>query len=513
MARIIIDPDSWLFFLRCQFFGALIAASYLHFLNFMLNVNLMRQFPLKPVAAAVLIGLGLTSAVGAATPKAIPLDPAAPVTDAGGQRIAMDGSGNFATVWATHGLGDSPAGVAFRRYNASGVAQGTAPVLANQTAVSGATPALARNSTGTVVVVWRSDIHVLAQRFAADGTPLGTEITVNISAANTRSQQPRVGSDSIGNFIVVWVSSGSNLLGRLFSADGTALSDEIALNDQTVDSSSFGDVAMDKNGNFAVTWLSAGQVRARRFTATGIASGASIRVDLTPVANDTANPTVDYTLDQPVIAMDEAGDFAIAWHRDQATTQLTVKHIPKKCHTYSGYVSCTSAYDVNQYAASTTSTIRFRRYDHTTANLSATETEVAKVMFKTTYDANNTEPNFTTQQDLGQVAIAMDQTGNFAVAWEKSLTTRKKHCYTSSGYTNCSFNDTTISLIQFRQYPATGKPPAAAVTIAAPSKTLTVNVAPSIALSKNGSLAVDWVAKGSSGTPSFWAQFYPAKKK
>ena len=473
----------------------------------------MKQFPLKPVAAAVLIGLGLTSAIGAATPKAIQVDPAAPVTDAGGQRIAMDGSGNFVTVWATYGISTGPAGVAFRRYTASGVAQGATPVLANQTEISGATPAMARNATGSVVIVWRSDINILAQRIAADGTPTGTEITVNVSAADTSSQQPRVGIDSNGNFIVVWVNGGSDLLGRIFSAGGSALTDEIAISDQALDPLSFGDVAMDQSGNFAVTWLSAGVVRVRRFTANGIAIGASVRVDLTPAANDAANPTVDYTLDQPVIAMDEAGDFAVAWHRDQATTKLTVKHIPKKCHTYSGYVSCDSAYDLNQYAASTTSTIRFRRYDHTTASLAATETEVAKVMFKTTYDANNTDPKFTTQQDLGQTAIAMDQTGNFAVAWEKSLTTRKKHCYTSSGYTNCSYNDTTISLIQFRQYPANGKSAAAAVTIAAPLKTLPVNIAPSVALSKKGSLAVDWVAEDSSGNQSFWAQLYPSKKK
>ena len=481
----------------------------------------MKQFPLKPVAAAVLIGLGLTSAVGAATPKAIQADPTAPVTDAGGQRIAMDGSGNFATVWATYGIGTGPTGVAFRRYNASGVAQGPAPVLANQAEVSAAAPALARNSTGATVIVWRSDTAVLAQRIAADGSALGDEIPVNIGAVDSSAQNPRVGIDSQGNFVVIWVSGGSDVLGRLFNSTGTALTDELDINDHALSAATFADVAMDKNGNFAVTWQSTGQVRVRRFNANGSATGASIRVDLTPAADtnfDPDNLTVDYTLDQPVIAMDEAGDFAVAWHRDQTVTKRTTKHIPKKCHTYDGYVSCDDPYDLYQYAASTTSTIRFRRYDHTTTQLSATETEVAKAQFKTTSDSNNPDPKFTSMQDLGQTAVAMDSGGNFAIAWEKSATTRKQSCHVSYGYKYCDSTDTTVSLIQYRRYPANGKPPAAAVTIPAPAPGLTVNVSPSIAVSQTGSLAVDWVAedfstKNSSGAQSFWVQLYPAKKK
>lgn len=479
------------------------------------------RFQLKPIAAAVLIGLSVTS--GNAAPAGFQVDDTNnPVIDTGGKRIAMDGLGNAVVVWGTQAYYDPNPSVVFRRYDVNSLALSNAPTVASLTVDSGATPApsVACNADGAFAVVWYSGSQVMAQRFTSAGTTNGTEIVVDQGSADDSSQSARVGIDSNGNFVVVWITGGDTLLGRLFDADGNALTDEITLSDQPLDDSSLADVAMDKDGNFAVTWLSNGQVYARRFQANGTAAAAGFRADSTPPNDDnfdTDNLTVDYTLSDPVIAMDETGDFAVAWHRDQVTTVRKTKHIPKKCHIEYGYKYCYDPYDLLTYKTTTKSTIRFRRYDATSSPASA-ETQVAKATSKATYDENNTDPNFKTQTALGSTAIAMDQDGDFAVGWVKSVIKIKQTCYTDDyGYKSCYPTDTTTSSVQERRFKSNGKPSGVALTVAKATQADPANVSPSVALSQKGDLGVSWVEQGSYSyyspyTDTFWARLYPKKK-
>ncbi|HUJ08461.1 MAG TPA: hypothetical protein VL171_00400 [Verrucomicrobiae bacterium] len=484
------------------------------------------RFQLKPIAAAVLIGLSVTSGNAAPAPAGFQVDDTNnPVIDAGGKRIAMDGLGNAVVVWGTQAYYDPSPSVVFRRYDVNSLALSNAPTVASLTVDSGATPApsVACNADGVFTVVWYSGSQVMAQRFASDATTNGTEIVVDQGSADDSSQSARVGIDSNGNFVVVWITGGDTLLGRLFDADGNALTDEITLSDQPLDNNSLADVAMDKDGNFAVTWLSAGQVYVRRFDANGTAAAAGFRVDSTPPNDDNFDPdnlTIDYTLSDPVIAMDETGDFAVAWRRDQVITKRYTKHT-KSCYSYYGTKHCYT-YNVQAYRATTKSTIRFRRYDSATSDLSPAETQVAKATSKATYDENDTDPNFKTQTALGSTGIAMDQDGDFAVAWVKSVTKRKQTCYTDDyGYKYCYPTDTTTSSVQARRFKSSGKPKGIASTIAKPTQTVSGNVSPSLALSQKGDLGVSWVEQvpysydgySYGYTDTFWARLYPVKKK
>jgi len=487
------------------------------------------RFQLKPIAAAVLIGLSVTSAK-AATNKGFQVDDPNnnPVADAGGKRIAMDALGNTVVVWGTQAYYDPNPSVVFRRYDAHGSSLSNAPTVASEMVDSGATPApsVARNGDGPFVIVWYSGEDVLAQRFASDGTAIGTEIVVDDGTVDDSSQNPRVGIDGDGGFVVVWIAGGDTLLGRIFDADGNALTDELTLNDQPVDDSTLADVGMDQDGNFAVTWLSGGQVYARRFDPSGTAVGAGARVDMTPDNDDDFDPdnlTVDYTLSDPVIAMDETGDFAIAWSLKQLSTKRTTKHV-KTCYNYYGTRYCYTN-DVYYYQATAKSTIRFRRYDQATSSLSPAETQVVTATSKSTSSQDGSDPFFKTETDYSAAAIAMDKDGDFAVAWVKSVTKSKQTCYTDDyGNKNCyPSSTTTSSSVQARRFKPTGRPGGAALTVAKSTKAAPGNVAPSVALSQKVDVGVSWVEQvpytySYNGhtytygyTDTFWARLYPKK--
>lgn len=71
-------------------------------------------------------------------------------------------------------------------------------------------PALARDSNGDFVVVWRSSVltasSIRGQGFRADGSHGGGESQVN-TYTNGGSGQPDVASTGAGGFIATWMSS------------------------------------------------------------------------------------------------------------------------------------------------------------------------------------------------------------------------------------------------------------------------------------------------------------------
>src|SRR4030095_15542191 len=93
-------------------------------------------------------------------------------------------------------------------------------------------PRIASDALGNFVVVWESDEqeggvqNVFTQRFAASGTPLGPEFRVNTNMGSLQVVMPNVATDSSGNFIVVWRESGlgfSAIVGQRYASSGGAL--------------------------------------------------------------------------------------------------------------------------------------------------------------------------------------------------------------------------------------------------------------------------------------------------
>src|SRR5262249_5348345 len=116
------------------------------------------------------------------------------------------------------------------------VASYSETLLNTSTGSAQVTPAIAASSQGSGVVFASSgedgsDWGVFGQRFAPNGTKLGSEFRVNVTTAGAQNA-PRVAAWEDGRFVVVWESNkqkgedGWGVYGRLFNADGSAASGE-----------------------------------------------------------------------------------------------------------------------------------------------------------------------------------------------------------------------------------------------------------------------------------------------
>jgi hypothetical protein len=103
---------------------------------------------------------------------------------------------------------------------------------------------------------------VQARRYASDGAPAGTDFQVNVHTYGAQ-QYPDVAFGQGGSFLVVWkgeIASGDvfGLAGRLFDADGQALGDDVAIDDDVFSSPERPRVDADELGRFVVAWHGTG---------------------------------------------------------------------------------------------------------------------------------------------------------------------------------------------------------------------------------------------------------------
>ncbi len=137
-----------------------------------------------------------------------------------------------------------------------------------------------------------------------------------------------VGTDSAGDFVVVWQSgpegtgsvpqdgSGYGIFAQRDNASGAAMGSEFQVNTYTTGNQVDPVVAMDAAGDFVIAWSSQYEdggsggstggdygVFAQRYSASGAAMGSEFQVNTYTTGTQRA----------PSIGMDSAGDFVIAW--------------------------------------------------------------------------------------------------------------------------------------------------------------------------------------------------------
>ena len=167
-------------------------------------------------------------------------------------------------VWHGAGVGDAN-GVFLQRFDAVRNPVGGETRLDQVTRSWQNYAAIGIDDAGNFVVAWQSyrtglAMEVVAQRFTADGSPLGDPIAVNTTRASSQ-QRPSIAMDASGQFVIAWMTfdqDGSqwNIVSRRFAADGRPLSGEVLVNElragQQVDPS----VAVWPGGQYLVTWSS-----------------------------------------------------------------------------------------------------------------------------------------------------------------------------------------------------------------------------------------------------------------
>jgi len=180
--------------------------------------------------------------------------------------VAVGAKGDFVVVWDSYGStgtdtsGDS---IQARRYASDGSAEGSEFQVNTYTHVNQASPSVALDSRGDFVVVWWSNgsagsdtsgSSIQGQRFASNGTPLGSEFQVNTSTAGNQIN-PAVAMRPDGDFVVVW--GPTPFKGQRFSSSGSPIGSEFSVNTHPAPSGSLSaKVAVSSGGDFVVTWSS-----------------------------------------------------------------------------------------------------------------------------------------------------------------------------------------------------------------------------------------------------------------
>lgn len=177
-------------------------------------------------------------------------------------------------------------------------------------------PAIAHLADSTYLMAWAEEDsigwHISGQKIYSNGTYSGSVFQIN-DTSHDYCFAPAVASNHSGRHVVLWMglTGGMNITGQVYDENGVPTGDNIALTDAPgVDPK----VCMSPNGGFAVVWQGVdadeGNIVWRRFDSSGTPSGVSSRLNARDVILDYA---------QPIIAVNDSGNYCIAWTRATAS--------------------------------------------------------------------------------------------------------------------------------------------------------------------------------------------------
>ncbi len=235
---------------------------------------------------------------------------------------AMDPNGNFVVGWNSNNQDGSGWGLYAQRFDAAGVAQGSAFRVNTNTTGNQEGVSIGMADDGSFVMSF-TDFNstsgdIFVQRYNAAGVPQGGNVLVNTTTSNEQ-QETELAVNGNGDFVVVWESSNQDtgsswgIYGQRYNASGVAQGGEFLVNTTTAGDQRKPAVALDSSGNFVVAWHSLTQdpggnagIYAQRFNAAGVAQGSEFRVNTTTVNDQSV----------PAMAMRADGTFLISWESD-----------------------------------------------------------------------------------------------------------------------------------------------------------------------------------------------------
>ncbi len=287
--------------------------------------------------------------------------------------VAIDSTGSFVVAWSDVRDGDDNDNIYAQRYSGDGTPLGVNfRVNDDNTQLSQYSPSVDTRASGAFVIAWEDGrggaIDIYAQRFASDGSALGSNFLVNDDLTGASQDDPSIAVDPAGNFVVVWSDyrdGNDNIYAQRYSEDGTPLGPNFRVDDDPgTDRQNYPSVAYDGLGDFTVTWKDnrgTDGIYAQRYADDGTPQGVNFEV-----TQDIGTTSPNY----PTIAKDATGKFVITWH---------------------AFLS----YHLNIYA---------QRFDS---------------------DGTPLGGNFLVNDDPGDVyqqvpSVSMDGAGNFVIAWHDS---------------------------------------------------------------------------------------------
>ncbi len=187
--------------------------------------------------------------------------------------IAPLSDGGFLIVWDSsyadypeNGQDGSSSGIYAQRFSEIGTPVGSEFQVNTFTDDYQSKPSVSASPDGGIVVVWNSfgqdgsSAGVFAQRYAADGEPVGSEFQINTFTEDGQSN-PDVVYLTDGSFAVVWESRNQDgddagIFGQRFSASGEPQGPEFQVNSYWEDGQSLPQITSLTDGGFVVSWVS-----------------------------------------------------------------------------------------------------------------------------------------------------------------------------------------------------------------------------------------------------------------
>jgi hypothetical protein len=182
--------------------------------------------------------------------------------------VGMDNSGDFVISWSSRYQDGDSWGVYAQRYNSDGLPAGTEFQVNTYTTGRQIFSTVALDSDGDFVIAWSDyggqdgdSCGVFARRFNSSGVPQGSEFKVNTYTTGLQDY-PSAAMDSSGNFVISWMGYGqdgdsaaySNIYAQRYNSNAIAQGSEFKLNVYTANYQFYPAVAMDSNGDFIVSW-------------------------------------------------------------------------------------------------------------------------------------------------------------------------------------------------------------------------------------------------------------------
>jgi hypothetical protein len=284
------------------------------------SAAVLLSWPLFFAASVAAVSLGSSSVI-----PAFQVNPN-PIGLQFGPFLTLLTSGDWVAMWL-----DDPAGVSnttfyARRYANNGTALG-GEFQVNSNRVNQNTYAVAMSlNSGSWVAAWiggnqASDNYIYVQRYADNGTALGSEFQVNPNPTGLQFG-PFLTLLTSGDWVVMWLDnppgvSNTTFYARRYANNGTALGSEFQVNSNRV-SQNYA-VAMSLNsGSWVAAWIGGNQasdnyIYAQRYADNGTALGSEFQVNPNPIGLQFG----------PFLTLLTSGDWVAMWLDDPAGVSNT----------------------------------------------------------------------------------------------------------------------------------------------------------------------------------------------
>ncbi len=204
-----------------------------------------------------------------------------------------------------------------RLINAQGIIKDDFLVNDDTVIVDHHNPAVTMNSSGEFIITWNDerngwdDWDIFFQRYNSNGNLIGTNVRVNNDVSILPQVDPTIAMNDAGNFVIAWEDERQgfrNIYYQIYDSNGNP----IGSNEQANDAFAVGldpAVAMDDAGNFVIAWKDHRNTGDRDIFFQLFDSGGN-KIGVNVKANDDSGSAHQ---EAPSIAMDGNGGFVISW--------------------------------------------------------------------------------------------------------------------------------------------------------------------------------------------------------